>query len=39
LLRHGFVTKDFSIDNWVDRTVMRDARQLLSERVAGRRVA
>jgi len=36
LLRHGFIARDFSVDDWVDRSVMRDARLLLQERASDR---
>ena len=34
LLRQGFIAKDFSIDDWVDRGIVRDARLLLQQRGA-----
>ena len=34
LLRQAFIARDFSIDDWVDRSIVRDARLLLQKRTA-----
>lgn len=31
LLRHGFIETDFAIDDWIDTTLLRDARLLLQK--------